>query len=576
MNVVFEYKVEAKMRDGTVLRANVFRPAGDDEYPVLLTRLPYGKDMVGANAAIDSLVAARAGYIVVVQDCRGRFQSDGSFQSYVQEFEDGYDTVEWAAGLPQSNGDVGMFGASYYGFTQWAAAARCAPSLKALFPSITYDDPWNGSSVRGGAFEWGKSASWYMSAIAPSEWMRESRKESGQAFDPDAWRGLFADIDRLATDGYWTLPLTDFAPLRDRGMLPMFFHQFEHPTYDEYWRKLSITAQDQGAHLPSFNLGGWYDIFLQGTIDNYLRMKQRGVKTQLLIGPWSHVNRSGAVGDLVFGSAANGAFLDLREDMTTLHLRWFDHVLKGKKTGIEADGPVKIFVMGDNRWRVEPDWPLPQTAYTPLYLGGRGFDKAGQLAFDAPADDAPDAYQYDPADPVPTLGGNLLMPPQYPPGPLCQRPIEGRPDVLVFTSQELEQDLEVTGPVEAVLWVQSDAPDTDFVVRMTDVHPDGQSILICDGIVRMSLRNSIEEKQLLRADEVAKIRVSLWATSNVFKQGHRIRVHVTSSSFPRWNRNLNTGDSNETTSAYQVANQRVYHDAEHPSHILLPVIARGH
>ncbi|MCF8566486.1 CocE/NonD family hydrolase [Alicyclobacillus tolerans] len=575
MNVLVERNVECTLRDGTILRVNLYRPTQEGSYPVLLTRLPYGKDTPYAYSMFDPVAMASNGYLVAIQDCRGRFSSDGQFGGYAQEFEDGYDAVQWAASLPGSNGQVGMFGASYYGFTQWAAAALRPPALKAILPFFTYDDPWNGAAVRQGAFEWGKTAYWYLGSMAPNEWIRQ---HLAGGVDPAEWRRLFADFDLLGEKGYWQLPLTEFEPLKERELLPGFFAQFEHPEYDDFWKRLSILHRDEGMDVPSLNVGGWYDIFLQGTIDNYMRMKKRGVVTQLTIGPWSHINRSGFVGEINYGFAANAALLDLKEDMTRLHLRWFDSMLKGKSTGIEEDGPVKIFVMGENRWRIHPEWPLPETEFTPFYFHSAGEAKTsvgdGRLSREVPGNERTDDFLYDPADPVPTVGGNLLMAPEFQPGPRDQTTVEERPDVLVYTSDPLLMDMEVTGPVRAVLWVSTSAEDTDFVVRLTDVHPDGRSIPLCDGIVRMSLRDP-NVRTTLQPGEVYRVEVDCWATSNVFFRGHRIRVHVTSSCFPRWNRNLNTGQSNEKSARYTVAEQVVYHDSVRPSHIVLPLVPRS-
>lgn len=550
-----EFDVPATMRDGTVLRANVYRPAGEGRWPVLLTRLPYGKDL--GTEGFNPVQAARRGYVVIVQDTRGRFRSDGEWNPFATEREDGYDTVEWAASLPCSTGEVGMFGASYFGFTQWAAAGEQPKGLKTLVPMITWRRPDNGVVTRGGALELGVMESWNLQMGA--DVLVRRHKTDPRALGA-ALNGLLDDVDALATTGYWQLPLRGNNPLLRSGTAPAFQELVSgDPAVD---RRLATELSQVGVvervDLPTFSIGGWYDIFLQDMLDSHNIQVARGRPARLLIGPWTHGGMMNPIGERNFGFGAQAALIDRRMDLISMQLRWFDHWLQGRDTGILQEPPVQIFVMGINRWRGEAEWPLRRAVVTPDYLRAGGVLDRRQPA----AAEAPDRFDYDPADPVPTVGGALLMVPEFPPGPRDQSRIERRDDVLVYTSAVLERDVEVTGPVEAHIWLASSAPSTDVVVRLCDVLPDGTSYNLTDGILRAKLTPG----------EATELVVDLWSTSNVFLKGHRMRVQVTSSSFPRWDRNPNTGHEPFADAELAVAHQTVLHDAAHPSHVLLPIV----
>jgi putative CocE/NonD family hydrolase len=380
-----------------------------------------------------------------------------------------------------------------------------------------------------------------------------------------------SELDALGTSGYASLPLGVFAPLRRQSVAPAFFDTIGSPMdrTQELIIATSIFDQWDQARVPSFNIGGWYDIFLADTIASFNAMQVRGIPSRLLIGPWTHLSQGGATGGRNFGFGAGSALIDLQIDLNSMQLRWFDHWLKGVDTGMMNEPPIRLFVMGANIWRDEQEWPLARAVNTPWYLR-----EGGALSPEEPTVEAPDRYDYDPANPVPTLGGATLMAPEYRAGPYDQRPIESRPDILVYRSAPLQRDTEVTGPITVHLWARSSAPDTDFVARLVDIAPDGTSYNLTDGIVRARYRNFCrgEPPSLIEPGQLYEYIIDLWATSNVFKAGHRMGLHITSSSFPRWDRNPNTGHPFGVDAELQVAHQENQHDREHPSRVILPTI----
>ncbi len=571
--IITEFDVAATMRDGVVLRANIFRPADEGSYPVALTRTPYGKDYATVTPFLDATRLARAGYIVVIQDTRGRFRSEGEWVAQRNEAEDGYDTVEWAAKLPGSNGKVGMSGASYFGYTQYAAARLQPPSLKALVPSITWADMRDGTTWRGGALELGLFAGWSISTVALDTVLKQV-KDAPPAQKFGAVVALVNEINRLRTEGYFSLPLKDFEPFKKLGLsLQQLQELIEHANEREYYAPISPYEHYDKIQVPTLSVGGWYDIFTQGTLQNFTAFRTEGStpearQARLVMGPWSHVNYSNTVGEQDFGFAAQMALMNMQTDLTGLTQRWFDYWLKGVETGITKEPPVKLFIMGENVWRDEQEWPLARTQYTPYYL-----HTSSLLSTEKPGSETIDQYRYDPSDPTPTLGGNILMNALFAPGVKDQRTIEARPDVISYTSEPLTQDTEVTGRIVVKLWASSDAPDTDFVARLVDVHPDGFARNLADGIIRARYRNG-EKPELMKPGQVYEFTIDLWSTANLFKAGHSIRLDITSSCFPRWDRNLNTGAAFGTDFEPRVAQQIIYHDAEHPSQVVLPIIPR--
>ncbi len=525
---------------------------------------------------LDVVRTAREGYAVVIQDTRGRYASGGEFYTFRDDVADGYDSVEWCAAQTWSDGQVGMYGASYVGATQWLAAMSAPPHLKAIFPLITASHYHEGWTYQGGAFALGFSASWTLARLAPDTYGRltQTQPESGERLN-----ALIGGIDQLR-QLFEHLPLKDFPLLVDAA--PYFYDWLAHPDDDDYWARWNIEAHHRSVNVPACNVGGWYDIFLGGTLRNYIGMRACGGTPEarqgqkLVIGPWYHTLPLGnVVGDVDYGFASHS----LAADLDGLHIKWFDYWLKGKPNDIIDEAPVRIFTMGENTWRTENEWPLTRTQYTTYYLhsNGRanGLGGDGLLSPDAPGSEPADVYVSDPRDPVPTRGGAVTgWPAAMPGGAFDQRRIEERADVLVYTSPVLEQDLEVTGPLSVTLYAATSAVDTDFTAKLVDVAPDEYARNLTDGIIRGRYRESKTEAKLLTPGKVYEYTIDLWATSNMFKVGHRIRLEIASSNFPRFDRNPQTGQGAAEASRLEPALQRVFHDTMRPSHIVLPIIPR--
>ena len=566
------------MRDGATLMSDVYRPAESGPYPVLLARLPYGKDISFGTSILDPIKAAAAGYIVVLQDVRGRYRSEGKFVPFVREYEDGYDTVEWAASLSDSNGSVGMHGLSYFGKTQWHAAVMRPPSLESMVPVQTWGNHLNGVQMRGGVQELGLMQFWAQASLTLDLLFRKYSRDREKI--AEKLPALIATIDELlAGGGYDVLPLEDL-PNPDE-LAPFVEGGFGRGVDDEAWDYLNIDGKYESVDTPTFHIGGWYDCFVGETLRQYELMKklsdERGMRPpRLMVGPWTHGYFESTLGDLDFGIGSSGTFLDYTGDLTDAHLRWFDATLKGEEDALEGTPPVKLFVMGENRWRGYDVWPPPGSRQEEWFMVSDGSLRREPGG----AGDEPASYAYDPQDPVPTVGGPILLADIHRPGPRDQRNIEARPDVLVYTSPALEGPYTVLGPVYATLFAASSAPDTDFVARLVDVHPDGRAICLCDGILRASARKSYPAPGVVRPvapspiepGEVYEHVIDLWATGITFLPGHRIRLQVTSSSHPRWERNLNTGEGAFRSSRTEVARQTIFQDARRPSRITLTLV----
>lgn len=569
MSFTVEVDVRVPMRDGVTLATNVWLPDGPGPFPALLVRTPYGKDDAGlyGNPKLPDVFAlVEAGYAVVAQDVRGTSRSPGTFVPHTHEGPDGLDTLTWLAGQPWSDGAVGMWGGSYMGFTQWQVATRDVPALRAIAPVMSSADPYAAPwRSPGGALSQDAVLTWgTLSAL------RNLRRGPGDPADAEALLSGLADPRSL----HEPLPPARRDPLI--RSLPWLTEVLGHPERDAFWREISAIDHCDRITVPALHIGGWYDVFIGETVRAYTMMRRHGGSAEardgqrLLIGPWSHADGTdlGTYPDRSFGLAGSIK----TAGVTEAHLRFFDRWVRGR-TDVPDDGHrVRIFVMGLDEWRDEPDWPLPDTRYTDYFLDG-----ADVLTQKAPSNEVTDTFRYDPRDPVPSLGGTVLaaVPGSYP-GPADQAAVETRQDVLTFSTPVLDRPVEVTGHVTLVLHISSSTPDTDFTGKLVDVHPDGRAILLCEGIRRVRYRESLTEPTLLAPGTLGELTLDLGVTANVFRPGHRIRLEVSSSNFPRYDRNTNTGGVIAADGADDVvvAVNHVHHGPAHPSRLTLPVIER--
>ena len=604
--------VMTAMRDGVRLACDVYLPARDGQpvdgsFPVILERTPYGKSQVSRSerTAADPRPRSRAevaayfvrhGYVVVYQDCRGRYGSEGAFVKYLGDAEDGYDTVVWLTRQPWCNGTVCTMGLSYAAHTQAALACLNPPGLAAMFlDSGGFSNAYQSGIRQGGAFEL-KQATWAFTNARVSPAVRA---------DAIAGAAMAAvDLKEWFTRMPWKpghSPL-QWAPEYEAYL----FEQWTHGAFDDYWRRAGIYAEgfyDRFADVPMVHMSSWYDPYTRTASDNYAALSRRKTApVRLILGPWTHGDRSSThAGDVDFGPEAT---LDghLAPDYLELRRRWFDRWARGVENGGEGEPVVRIFVMGGGsgrrtpegrldhggRWRAEADWPLPGTRFTPYYLHGDGMLAPAEPASGA----APLAYSYDPRHPVPTVGGTISSgAPVMEGGAFDQReeprffgsrppylPLATRPDVLVFQTPPLAEEVEVTGPIVVRLWVASDCPDTDVTAKLIDVHPpnedypQGFAMNLTDGILRMRYRDSWEQPELMTPGAVYEVAITPFPTSNRFARGHRIRLDISSSNFPHFDINPNTGGPEGTDQSVRVATNRVYVDRDHPSHVVLPVI----
>ena len=557
--VTTERDVPATMRDGTVLRADVYRPEGDGPFPVLLTRTPYDKAEAGATLAR----LAQAGYLVVSQDIRGRCASDGEFLPLhrfgSRDVEDGFDTVEWAARLPGANGGVGMFGTSYAAWTGWKAAASRPPSLRCMYVS--------GISLRHndveGVFRPGRRLEWSLVRTGP-----DSRRRTPGAPGPYTFQEAQKLWEVERHKWIWLLPRRDLPDALQPAMARCYHRMFQHPGEDYF--------EFEGIHrhidIPVLHRTGWYDRFVRA-VDHFGEMvskapSQRARSSQrLIVGPWGHTNQLCRVqGEADFGPEAEW-------DNDALAIRWFDSWLKGIDNGVSEDAPVRLFVMGENRWREETHWPPQGVVPTEFFLDSRGHANTpagdGLLTRQPAADRAPDTHVYDPRDPVPSL-----FLPNCQDGPFDQRPLDHRADVLVYATEPLTEPVEVIGFPVVKLSAATSARDTDFTAKLVDVAPDGLACNLCYGIVRARFRNGWDRPALVTPGEVVEYTIQMNPTGNKFLPGHRIRLDISSSDFPNFERNYNTGGDGYTETEVVTARQTVHHSAEHPSRIVLPVVSR--
>ena len=553
LKVVVEQDVPVPMRDGTILRANVSRPDRGGPYPVLVSRTPYGK-----RAGWAALV--KAGYIVVIQDIRGRYASDGKFESFVRfdahDAEDGYDTIEWAARLPGSSGKVGAFGHSYGAYCLWKLAPLRPPSLVAMSATSI---PGRYTDLEGpGTIRPGRRLEWWHNSMAPD--MRLKTHGKGITSKP-----LSRKLWKEGEGEKWL----QFLPWLE---LPHSFFEFETDAV-HYWLKNPHTDPwkfDKACHkiaVPNLDIVGWYD-HCSGQMLTFNAMRKEAKTevarrgTKIVIGPWPHGGTGRKFGNIDFGREA--VFKKGAEQM-----RWFDYWLKGKDNGVDKDPPLRIFVMGDNQWRGEEHWPLKRTREQIFFLtsGGKANTPQGdgKLVAQKLPDPGSDTYEYDPADPVPSLAGIMSIPRAS-----DQRRLAGRQDILVYASDPVDERIEVTGHPVVELYAATSAPDTDWFVRLIDVAPDGLARDVSTGLVRARYRDGLDKPKLLVPGEVVKYTIRMNATSNAFLPGHRIRLDITSSDFPSFDRNHNTATDQNADATLIVATQTIHHGGVQATRIILP------
>ena len=555
------------MRDGVRLATTIFLPEAEGRYPVVLQRRPYNR--ITGLAGWEDWV--RNGYVFIVQDTRGRYDSEGEFAPFTQEFNDTPDTIGWIRQQAWCNGKVGMMGPSYLAVVQThGVAGGAGPVPDALLPTFMSGDAWQRGYYSAGPLSLFLAFWWLCFDVG-------SRTNNSDVL------GIY-DLDEL----FKRLPLETLDVSCGAGLSRFWREWLAHPTDDEFWKGYGIHGQHARFTMPTLLVGGWYDYYPAQTISSWQKMvaaaksPEIAANHKVLIGPWGHHHGLEPTPD---GHRAVDFGPESGFDCHSIYRKWYDRVFKGihPADGL-GDRPIRLFVMGRNQWRDEDEWPLARTRYVNYYLhsAGRANTLAGdgELSLAGPQTEAPDRYVYDPANPVPTRGGNHSIGPWnefYKDyiwcGPCDQRPNEARQDVLVYTTEPLPSDLEVTGPVTLKLWAASSARDTDFVGRLVDVYPDGRAINITEGVVRARYRRGDgTHPELIEPDAVLEYTLDLQVTSNVFLKGHAIRLEVTSSNFPLWDRNLNTGENPHTSTAMQVARQVIWHDTTHPSHLVLPVI----
>ncbi len=548
-----ELGVKQRMRDGVRLSADVFRPDTQGRFPVILTRTPYRtvegfQDLQNDEARF----FAQHGYAYIIQDCRGKNDSEGVYRPFLDDDRvDGYDTLVWAGKQSWSNGNLGTIGESYAAWNQWQAATLRPPGLKAMVCTVALPDPVLNVPYQNGAL-----------VLWMSEWMAliEGKRNTKTAAVNDARKN------------FWHLPLRTIDEKFGRKNSRIWQEWVSHPSADSYWSSAFYEDKLDRVKLPVLHITGWYDDDIIGTHLNFLGMtdasrdEETRKSQKLIIGPWQHrVNIKRKLGEVDFGESA-------LTDLRGTKLRWFDHWLKGINNGIDREPPVDIFTLGRNTWSKHSRWPFPNARPTPFYLHSRGAANTyygdGLLSTSKPASEPGDAYAYDPGDPAPNIDddGNAAE------GPFDQRPVERRDDVLVYSTPVLEREIEVSGRVTVSLFASTSRTDTDFWAQLTDVYPSGFSMHLTEGIVRGRYRRSLERAEPLTPGEVNEFSIDLWIVSNAFQKGHRIRLDVSSSSFPKYDRNPNTGNEFGRDSKLLVAGQKVLHDRNHPSSVSLPVV----
>ncbi len=539
-----DFNQRVKMRDGVELSADVYRPDAPGKFPVILSRTPYTKPGSYNSAKI----FVPRGYVFVAMDVRGRGDSEGSFVPYRNDGLDGYDAIEWCAQQPWSTGKVGTIGGSYNGRIQWLTAITQPPHLVTMIAMVTPSDPF---------------VEWPTGLPLPMDisWYHITAGHLSQNMDAVDWTRI-----------QWHLPMYDMDEVAGRPN-SYWKEEIDHSQLGAYWEPLRYQNKYDRVKVPVLHISGWYDDEQVGTPLNFIGMTAKSQPEairngqKLLMGPWPHaINSTSKLGDVDFGPTG-------KIDLNGLWLRWFDHWLKGVDNGLAKEPPVRIFVMGANYWTDENEWPIARTQSTKYYLhsGGRANSSYGDgtLTRQEPAKEPADGYTYEPAKPTP-----FITEPSFAQigGPDDYRPVERRDDVLVYTSEPVPEDTEVCGPIRMQLYASSSAKDTDFMAMLLDVWPDGFAQRLIDGMVRARFRSGMDKPELLQPGKVYAYNVDMWNTCQVFLKGHRMRVQIASSAFPKYDRNLNTGETLGKTTRMQTADQKIYHDREYPSAIIVPVV----
>jgi uncharacterized protein len=547
----YELKIDfnrrVPMRDGTELSADVYRPKGPGRFPVIINRTPYTK--TGSNILKLAQYFVPHGYVVIAMDVRGRGDSDGKFEPYRNDGQDGYDTIEWCAAQEWSTGKVGTLGGSYNGRIQWLTAVKQPPHLTTMIVLASPSDPF---------------VEWPTGQPLPADisWYHFTAGHVLQNMEAVDWKKLYEHLPLITMDEAMGRPNR------------LWKEEVEHSKLDSWWEDLRYQNKFDRVRVPVLNISGWYDDEQVGTPLNFMGVTKNGPpdvrrSQKLLVGPWPHaINSSTKLGTLDFGPTAV-------IDMNAAWLRWYDYWLKGIDNGVKNEPPVRVFIMGENAWRDENEWPMARTQFTKYYLHSNGHANTlsgdGSLSTAVPATEPNDAYDYDPAKPV-----EFITDPSFAQigGPDDYRTVEQRADVLVYTSEAIAQDTEVCGPIRVQLSASSSARDTDFMAKLIDVWPNGFAQRLNDGMVRARFREGMDKPSLIEPGRVYTYDLDLWNTCQLYRAGHRIRLEIASSAFPKYDRNLNTGEALGQTTRMQVAQQKIYHDQQRLSYVILPIVPR--
>ncbi|MBP1766334.1 MAG: hydrolase CocE/NonD family protein [Candidatus Aminicenantes bacterium] len=538
-----DFDVRVKMRDGVELSADLYRPDAEGKFPVILNRTPYTKP----GSVRTARYFVERGYVFVALDVRGRGDSDGKFVPYRNDGQDGYDAVEWCAAQPWSTGKVGTIGGSYNGRIQWLTAVLQPPHLTTMIVLVTPSDTF---------------VEWPTGTHLPMDisWYHFTAGHVSQNMEAVDWTKIQRHLPLYTMDEavgrpsrYWKEDL-------------------DHPVLDDYWEAIRYQNKFDRVKVPVLHISGWYDDEQIGTPLNFVGMTTKGPldvrnKQKLLMGPWPHaINSTSKLAEVEFGPTAT-------IDLNGYWLRWLDYWLKGKDTGIMAEPPVRVFVMGENKWTDEAEWPIGRTLWTKYYIHSQGRANSlfgdGVLSERTPADEPSDSYTNDPERPVP-----FITEPSFAQIGSAEdyRPVERRDDVLVYTSEPLAQDLTVCGPIQVELYASTSAKDVDFMGMLIDVWPEGYAQRLIDGMVRARYRDGMDKASLVEPGKIYAYTLNLWNTCQTFKKGHRIRLQLASSAFPKYDRNPQTGENLARATKLEKADLRIYHDKNHPSHIILPVV----